>query len=347
LLTIPKNFAESTVTIFNRDVRSSNPFKAGATYNVLSGLNIKITPEIKATKDTILLFGSSMDLTRGHREIGQHIKQGLLSAAQHINRTGGIHNKLYKIAVLDDYLINFRVSYADEGAALTTYAANNFLDKNFGFFYQNSDHGLSGLAGAKQALKKLAITKWAEALYEPNTLQVGEAVKKIRKANPHIIGLFSVVPATIEFLKQLGSEFLVDKKLIALSPLGTDDFRQFAKDNGLSVTYAQAVPNPQSSNLPIVQEYRAALKETGSRPNTYSLEGYIYGALGAELIKRINGPVTPAALASVVNNLKPFNFKGLQIQLDPKTRTLGNYLWLETADGLWIEQKITPSIESK
>ena len=61
-------------------------------------------------------------------------------------------------------------------------------------------------------LKKLGIKEWTEASYQTNTVRVDEAIDAIKKANPDVIGLFSVATATIELIKRLGVEFLPAKE---------------------------------------------------------------------------------------------------------------------------------------
>ncbi len=241
------------------------------------------------------------------------------------------------------YIINFRASYADEGRALTNYALKNLLAKDFAFFYQNDDHGKSALSGAQEALKKKGITNWTEASYQPNTLNVDEAVDAIRKANPDTIGLFSVTTATIEFLKKLGAEFLANKQLLAQSPLGDKGFKQFLAENGLKVTFAQVVPDPVRSTLPITTEYRDYISRMGLQPETYSLESYIYGRLAAVFFSKIEGPITMEALANVIENIKDFPYKGLTLDFNPDNRQLSHILWIEPPEGPWIEQDLTKS----
>ncbi len=132
-------------------------------------------------------------------------------------------------------IINFRASYAAEAEALTYYSKKKLLGKDFAFFYQDDAYGYAPLNGARRMLKSLGIEKWTEVSYQTNTVRVEEAVETIKKANPDVIGLFSVATATIELIKRLGVEFLSTKKLFAISPLGDDAFKQFLDSMGLKV----------------------------------------------------------------------------------------------------------------
>ncbi len=237
-------------------------------------------------------------------------------------------------------IINFRASYSAEAEALTYYIRKKLLGKDFAFFYQDDAYGYAPLNGARSMLKKLGIEKWTETSYQTNTVRVDEAVDAIKKANPDVIGLFSVATATIEFIKRLGVEFLATKKLFAISPLGDDAFKQFLDSMGLKVTFAQVVPNPESTDLEIVKEYRQEIAKLGKQPDTYSLEGYIAASITANIFKSIEGPLTMNSLKNVIEGIKDYNYKGLRLNYNPKNRQLANELWIETPSGQWIKQEV-------
>ena len=237
-------------------------------------------------------------------------------------------------------IINFRASYESEAEALVYYANRKLLGKDFALFYQDDTYGETALKGAEQMLKKLGIPKWLNVSYQTNTVQVDKAVEKIKAANPDVIALFSLPPATIELIKRLGVEFLSGKKLLALSPLGNNAFKLFLDSIGIKVTIAQAVPNPQQSNLPLVKEYREEIVKLGRPPDTYSLEGYIAASLVSDILKKIPGPITMDSVKEVIENIKNYNFKGLTLNYNPANRQLSNDLWIETTTGEWVKQNI-------
>lgn len=99
------------------------------------------------------------------------------------------------------------------------------------------------------------------------------------------------------------------------------------------------------STLEIAQEYRKdtaayGITQTKGIPHTYSFEGYIYGALTAEFLRKIEGPITQESLARVLEKIKNYPFKGLILTYDPAHRQIANSLWLEVSSGEWIKQNI-------
>ena len=406
VLTIAAPITNSTLSLYNRDVRNKkSSFTQAANYNIVTAQETNNEGQaaglIEVSPANTITLGSTMDLSRTLKSIGTNLKAGISAAVNQINRQGGINNKLLRVYVEDDQytaqlsranierftqevspiilspagsptlaasldllkenkifvlfpnsgsllfrdpslssIINFRASYASEAEALTYYFRKKLLGKDFAFFYQDDPYGYTPLNGARSMLKKLGIEKWTEASYQTNTIQVEEAVDTIKKANPDVIGLFSVATATIEFIKRLGVEFLATKKIFAISPLGDAAFKQFLDSMGLKVTFAQVVPNPGATDLEIVQEYRKEIAKLGKKPDTYSLEGYINATLTADIFKKIDGPLTMDSVKKVIENIKDYHFKGLNLNFNPKNRQLANELWLETSSGIWIKQKV-------
>ncbi len=237
-------------------------------------------------------------------------------------------------------IVHFRPSYETEAVAITYHMIKNLASKRFAFFYQNDSYGRSALDGALKVLKKEGLKEWIDAPYLANTVQVNEAVNAIRKGLPDSIGFFSNVTPTIELIRQLGSEFLAGRKLFAISPVGERSFKQFVRSSGLEVSFAQVVPNPATSDLQIVQEYRQEIAKQALAPDTYALEGYIAASLTANYFRRIKGPITFEALLKLIEGTKNYKFKGLTLNFDPQTRALAHYLWIEQPNGEWVEQNL-------
>ncbi|MBA3752529.1 ABC transporter substrate-binding protein [Candidatus Dependentiae bacterium] len=402
LITIAASLPESTIALFNRDIRTPKGFEMGLQASIFTGINLsaKDFSLKKIARESIIALPSTMDLSSAHKYIGLEIEAGLAAALKRANEEGGVQGKIVNLVVKDDYyspersrfnienalkslgpiiispvgsepvaasldlikekkiyilfsnsgslklrdplltnIINFRASYKSEGKALVTYAYKKLISRRFAFFIQNDGHGLSAFEGAKEALKEVGVKEWTEGYYPHNSIDVETAVAAIKKANPDVIGFFSVAPATVEFIRQIGEAFLVNKKLLALSPLGDKAFRRFLDDHGLSAIFAQVVPNPRTSMLEIAKDYRRDIAPYGLLPDTYSFEGYIYGSLAADFFRKIKGPINPQSLAHVIENLKNYPFKGLTLTYDPSNRQIANNLWLEVSNDTWIEQK--------
>lgn len=425
ILTIGPSLAETTITLYNQDVRDIVGFRKVMTYNILTGQSLlqptsleppfgplfekkEITAQGKeklATTPAItgtIQLGSTMDFSKSNRLLSKNMQLGISALINEVNQTGGINGKLLQVTFLDDQympiqsrknietlmaqgikfilcpigtstllssldlikqkkifvlfpnsgssefrqpdlenIVHFRVSYKTEAEALTSFMIKNFASKNFGFFFQSDSYGRAALEGATALLKKEGFNAWIEASYLANTVDVSDAVTIFKKALPDTIGFFSNVAPTIEFMRQLGSEFLAGKKLFAISPLGEQTFINYVKGIGLSITFSQVVPNPKTSDFEIVKEFRQQISKQALPADSYSLEGYIAASITADYFKKINGTITFEALSKLIQRTKNYNFKGLTLNFDPKTHELAHYLWIVRPDGSWVEQDLT------
>jgi branched-chain amino acid transport system substrate-binding protein len=239
------------------------------------------------------------------------------------------------------HIINFRASFEDEGRLLTEYVIKTFLLKNFVFFYQDDAFGLSIMKGAKEALKEAHIGSSTEVSYLANTSLFKDAAQKIRAANPDVIGFFATGPATLQLIRDIGVEFLANKTLYAVSSVGDEATLKVLKEKGLKVIFGQLVPNPQTSTLEIVKEYRREIGKAGESENVFSLEAYIAASITFDQISKIKGTLTMQSLIKQMESIKDYRFKGLSLNFNPETRSLAKYLWIDTGAGTWIQKKIT------
>lgn len=238
-------------------------------------------------------------------------------------------------------LVNLRGSYADEVRVLIDHLITKTIAKKFLFFYQDDSYGITPLEVAHEELKKRGITDWVDVPYQRNSIDFKAQALKIRQAMPDAIGLFSTANATREVLREIGLQFLINKQLFGISFLGEEPFRQYLKEVGLSVLFGAVVPNPRTSDLPIVKEYRKAMDEYHYAYDVFSLEAYIATSILIDALEKIEGPITREKIMHQIELIKNYDFKGLHLSFNPLHRDLLNTVWIETGDNSeWIEKEI-------
>ncbi len=102
----------------------------------------------------------------------------------------------------------------------------------------------------------------------------------------------------------------------------------------------QVVPDPKTSMLPIVKEYREEIKKQGLKPNVFALESYITSSITFRAIKRVEGPLTMDKLIEQFEKMHNFDYKGIILNFNPKTRSLAHQYWINTGEGPWVEQLV-------
>jgi len=238
-------------------------------------------------------------------------------------------------------IINFRATYSDEVIALIETLVTNYNARKFAFFYQDDAYGLGPLATAHEVLKKYNITTWTDIPYTRSSVEFDTQKEKLLKAQPDAIGFFSSAFSTREFISQVGVEFLTSKTLFGISFLGEPLFRRFLKNQGLNILFGAVVPNPYLSKLPIVEQYRKAMDVLSHPYDVFSLESYITSCILFDNLTKLSPPYTKEQILAQLESLNNYNYLGINLTFKPQTRSLAEYVWIETSnDKEWIRKKI-------
>lgn len=239
------------------------------------------------------------------------------------------------------HIVYWRASYQDEARALIEHILAEHSVRKFAFFYQNDSYGLNPLETAHAILKEKGITDWVDIPYNRTDISFADAVATLHKTQPEAIGFFSIASATEEFCRQAGIEILFNRKLFGISFLADNSFRNFLQEQGINFLFSSIVPNPKTSDLPIVKECRDLLDKENKPYNVFALEGYICTSLYLHALDAIKNPATPDALIQHFESYKDFHYKGLTMTFNPNNRGLGQNVWLELDEHTWKEVKVT------
>ncbi len=238
-----------------------------------------------------------------------------------------------------NYIVHWRVSYTTEAIGLTKYVIEKHRIKDLAFFYQHDSYGMGAIVGSRAVLKKDHITKYLEVSYERNTTEFKSQIAKIKSADVGGVGFFSTEIATTEFIRQAGVDFFINRTSFALSDMAEQSFKKFAHSQGLDIIIAVFAPNPDTSNIEIVRDYRQALYKIGQvEKDVFALEGYIGASICFEILKKASPDFSNNSVRKVVEGIKNFDYKGLTFTFNPKTHELLNLLWLDLGQGEWILQ---------
>ena len=245
-------------------------------------------------------------------------------------------------------IINYRASYPDEVRALLEYMIEKYNTNNFAFFYQDDAYGLAGFETAKRELKKIGgQKKFIGVPYKKGEVAFEEQIKKLKQSQIDAIGFFSVAQATQEFIRQIGVEYLSNKQLFSLSILSEESFRHFLQRKGLNMIHGSVVPNPKTSTLEIVQDYRDTMaKNYYETYDPFSLEAYIATSILIDAMEKVSQPITRQKIIQQLRLLKNYHYKGLDLTYNPKTQSLSQYVWIEDGKN-WIRKKIKSEKETQ
>jgi ABC-type branched-subunit amino acid transport system substrate-binding protein len=212
---------------------------------------------------------------------------------------------------------HLRASYSAEVEQLVE-VASSIGAKNFGVMYQDDPFGQDGLEAMKKAVSKRNLKLLASGAYEKNTTKIDSAVDTLLKASDiSAIVLVSNTQATAAFVKAYREKGGV-AQLYAVSVNNDREIvaRIGEKARGLSI--AQVVPFPFSTVLPITKEYQTLLKKyfPDALPTVTGMEGYIYGKVMVEALRRAGPSPNPESLKKALEGA-PFELGGFVIDFAP------------------------------
>ena len=242
-----------------------------------------------------------------------------------------------------------RASGQQEASAITNYVARELGGKKFALFYANNTWGKEALAGAEAVLKKLNITDYIALSSEEATINVTEQVKALKQFNPDSLGMFCIQEVAKELLNQLGTAWLIDKKLFGPQDLSAQSFINYVNRNKLKFFGTSVVPNPEGS-LEIAKQYRDATSQLYIPVDNYGFETYIGADFFTHVLTHIDPPITSKKIINFITNIHDLPYKGLTFDFDPEKRQLLHSIWLISDNKDWKELKLkkpTKQISSK
>jgi ABC-type branched-subunit amino acid transport system substrate-binding protein len=236
-------------------------------------------------------------------------------------------------------LIFMRANGQEEAYAITQHAAHDNKEKKIALFYINNSFGKISLLGAKEALKDLGISHYISIPYEENNLNFSEQIKQIKQYEPDYIGIFCIQTAAKELLNQLGTSWLIGKKLFGTQDLSPQSFRKYIERNKLQFSCTSVVPNPEGP-LEIAKQYRDATGHMTISNDIYCLEAFIGADFFIHILKNITPPITTKKIIDFIEHIHNYPYKGLTLDFDPETRQLLHSLWIIDDKEHWTEIKV-------
>ncbi len=238
-------------------------------------------------------------------------------------------------------MLLFRPSFYSEAEALTTYMVEHTEAQNIAIFYQADAFGEAALQGAMAILAKRPSITVTKLPYERNDTNYTSQVKEINAKKPDIIMLFATAIAGKRFLQNLDENTIRAKQFYCISDLAQNTFSAYVKEKGIATVIASAVPNPKTDTRQLVVDYRKLMHKNGLQIDTTSLECYMYASCFIDALSRIRGPLTKNSIIDYLESIKAYDFQGIPLNFDPQTRTLLQYIWLNTGTDPWLQVSLT------
>ena len=215
------------------------------------------------------------------------------------------------------YMFNVRASYANETEAIVNQLTSLGF-KNIAVLYQNDGFGKSGLEGVVAALKKHGQVPSAVATVERNSIEVGQAVQTIAKANPQaviMVTLYKPTAAFVRAMRKLGQT----PQFMTLSPVGADLLVQELGDEARGIGISQVMPYPWNDTTPLVREYHRLLGPSG-KPSYYGLEAYAMAKLLVDAIRKTGKDLTREKFIVTLESMQNHDLGGYRVSYSASDR---------------------------
>ncbi|MCK5632846.1 ABC transporter substrate-binding protein [bacterium] len=232
-----------------------------------------------------------------------------------------------------EYFIHFRPSYPAMAEALLSYAQTTLEAKKYALITQSDVTAAEMVTTIKKAGIKQE--NFIEVTHKRNITDMSKQAQEVKKFKPDALILWTTSAASMALIKEMGAENLIDTKMLG-ADLRNAIFDEFLKNMGLTNNYidAQAIPNPQTSNLPILQEYRTVM---GTKQiSGLSAEAYICASIFIHLLKQTNGSTDKAKIIKAAESITAVDLGGIKLNFEKKDRRLSQFIWLSTGEPKWI-----------
>jgi ABC-type branched-subunit amino acid transport system substrate-binding protein len=248
-------------------------------------------------------------------------KSGVLEAAKIpiIGARAGVQSLRVPV---NPYVFHTYASYWDEvDNIIQTFGSMGV--KRFAVFYQDDAFGLDPLEGVKDSLKKRGFELAVAAPYQRGEKGIPEAGAKIMAANAQAVIFASTAAATAQFLKQFKDK-LPGVQMAGISAIDSATLVRLAgAPIARGFVIAQNAPNPTRNSVPMIREHLATLSKyapAGTKPNFYTVGGFITAKVIVEAIKRAGPAPTRAKFLTALEGLKDFDVGGNLISFGPGVR---------------------------
>jgi branched-chain amino acid transport system substrate-binding protein len=227
---------------------------------------------------------------------------------------------------LNPNIFNIRASYFDETEKIVE-LLTVMGHTNIGVFHQNDSFGEAGLKGVQAALDRRKLKLVAVGKVERNSAEVASAVAALGKSSVSAVVMVSAYGSCASFVKAMRAKGQ-QQTFSSVSFVGSSALRDALGKQGVGVQIAQVVPSPWDMRFPVVREYQRDMKKSGAQESQLdfvSLEGYITARIMVDALRKINGAVTPQAVAASLEKLQ-WESGDFAVAFAPNRRSGSNFV---------------------
>jgi branched-chain amino acid transport system substrate-binding protein len=222
-------------------------------------------------------------------------------------------------------IFHVRASYYQETEKIVEHMTTLSI-KRIAVFYQDDAYGKAGLDGVMRALKKRKLEVAAVGTVERNSVNVADAVRKIKASDPQAIVMVSAYTSCAAFIKAMLAE---GKRPLFwnISFVGSQALARELGGDASGVNISQVMPAPWDDVNPVVREYRKLYIQNGKREWDYvSMEGFIAAKVLVEGLRRAGRDLTRERLIAALESMSAYDAGGFVVRFGPARHNGSNFV---------------------
>ena len=224
-------------------------------------------------------------------------------------------------------LFFYKPSFHQEMEALVVYIKERLALNKVAIVYEASGWGREMRDAAKEHIDAYGLTNVIDASYPAQTVNVGEAVKKILVKMPDTVICIGNAQPIYMFIKEAVNKGLTHSVFLGSSSTEPAQ-KRLLMARGIKMIVASSVPNPWISDIPLAQRYRKAMEKIQTSPSVFSFEAFVSASIFVEALKAITPPFTKKKIATQLESMQNVTIHGLHLNFDMKSRSLSHPIWL-------------------
>ena len=224
-------------------------------------------------------------------------------------------------------VFNVRTSALIEANTMIRYLAQVRKISDIGIFYQDDALGTEAKVATLQAFEQFGLKRKCEGSYIRNTVNIDQALERIRAGNPAAVMLWAVSRPAAAFIRKAVSTgfhplFFVN------SSVNEPEFWNEINDVDAEVLSTQNVPYPAAHSAPLVAAYLKEATAAGQATRTaVGFEGYLNAAFTVEALKLAGKNLTRDTFRQAIEAMKNTDLGGVHLSFSPQ-----NHAGLKASD---------------
>jgi ABC-type branched-subunit amino acid transport system substrate-binding protein len=225
--------------------------------------------------------------------------------------------------------------YDRQSKMMIDYLVGQRKFKTFSAIYQDDEYGKAFLTAFEKDLARHGAKLVAAEPVKRGVTDVSAQMAKLRAASPQVTFLVLTPGPGAQALKERQKIGWNDTLLVSAGPLTDERYLALAGEGAAEGVEGLALwPDPMTSELPGVKQYRAAMQKyfPKNEPNRYSLAGYFAAVLFTEGGKRAGKNLTRESLITALESIRGFDsgiLPPMTIGPDHETQKAGFWVRVE------------------